>query len=105
MYVSLREMKLTQDQVEHIATLARIQLSDAEKNKFADELSRILDYVEQLGEVQTDDVEPIRQITRAENVMARDVAQQAELKEVLLGSAPTSTEDYVKVPSVFQRKT
>lgn len=98
-------MKLTQEQVEHIATLARIQLTDAEKSKFATELSSILDYVEQLGEVNTEDVEPIRQITRAENVMARDHVHQTELKEALLKAAPMSTEDYVQVPSVFQRKT
>lgn len=55
--------RLTQDQVRHIAKLARLRLSDAEVEKFAGELTSILGFIEQLSEVDTKGVEPTAQVT------------------------------------------
>ena len=65
-------MKLTKQQVQHVATLARIGLTDAEVTKFQTQLSGILDYVEQLNEVNTDGVEPTAQVTGLTNVTRED---------------------------------
>lgn len=64
--------KLTKDQVRHIAKLARLQLSEEEVEKFTTELTAILQYVEKLNEVNTDDVEPTAQATDLRNVLRSD---------------------------------
>ncbi len=81
---------LTKDQVQHIAKLARLRLSEAEAEKMAGELTSILKYVEMLNEVDTESVEPTAQVTGQTNVFRTDeVAQSAlALPEDLLACSP-----------------
>ena len=97
-------MKLTKKEVEHIAQLARLGLAEEEKGKFAGQLSSILDYFEQLKEVDTDDVPPTAQVTGLENVSRLDVTQEydKETMKKLMESAPMSEGNLIKVKGVFE---
>jgi aspartyl-tRNA(Asn)/glutamyl-tRNA(Gln) amidotransferase subunit C len=64
--------KLTADQVRHIAKLARLRLTDAEVEKFAPELSSILQYIDKLSEVNTENIEPTAQVTGLTNKFRED---------------------------------
>jgi aspartyl-tRNA(Asn)/glutamyl-tRNA(Gln) amidotransferase subunit C len=97
-------MKLTKEEVEHIAKLARLGISEEEKEKFRDQLSSILEYVEQLKEVDTDEISPTAQVTGLENVMAADVISDCdeETMKKLVASAPMHDDNYIKVRGVFE---
>lgn len=97
-------MALTIPEVEHIAKLARIELTDEEKKKFARQLSAILDYVAQLKEVDTSQVEPTAQVTGLENVTREDVVQGCDKKtrDKILDALPAREDDFVKVKAVFE---
>ncbi len=97
-------MKLTVKEVEKIANLARLGLNDQEKEKFADQLSLILDYVDQLKEVDTTNVKPIAQITGLENVMRNDKieALKPEMTKNLISQAPEAQDNLIKTSAVFE---
>ncbi len=97
-------MKLTVKEVEKIANLARLGLNDREKEKFADQLSLILDYVDQLKEVDTTNVKPIAQITGLENVMRNDKieALKPEMTKNLISQAPEAQDNLIKTSAVFE---
>ncbi|MFA6215924.1 MAG: Asp-tRNA(Asn)/Glu-tRNA(Gln) amidotransferase subunit GatC [Patescibacteria group bacterium] len=97
-------MTLTKKEVEHIAILARLGLTEAEKDKFANQLSSILDYVEQLKEVDTEGVVPTAQVTGLENIMRPDVIESCrpETMKKLIELAPESEDNLIKTKSVFE---
>lgn len=96
-------MSLQISEVEHIAKLARIELTLSEKEKFAAQLSAILEYVAQLKEVDTSEVEPTAQVTGLENIIRDDEVKSCDLetREKLLNAAPERDGDFIKVKSVF----
>lgn len=97
-------MKLTKQEVQHVAILARIALSEADVEKFQTQLSGILDYISQLNEVKTDDVAPTAQVTGLTNVTREDLARPSILAapEELLDCSPLPKEkNQIKVKSVF----
>lgn len=67
--------KLTRDDIVKLANLARLDLTEAEMDEYAGELTAILEYVEQLGSVDVADLAPTNQVTGLTNVMRDDVAQ------------------------------
>ncbi|MDD5623256.1 MAG: Asp-tRNA(Asn)/Glu-tRNA(Gln) amidotransferase subunit GatC [Candidatus Peribacteraceae bacterium] len=82
-------MALSPAQVRHIAKLARLEISDAEVEKYARELSAILDYVEKLKEVKTEGVEPTAQVTGQANVFRSDVIEDKGITtDALLATSP-----------------
>lgn len=88
--------------VQHLAQLSSLQLSDAEIDDLQEDISNILKYVEQLGELDTTGVEPTYQVTDLENVWRDDVVLENEVnREQLLALAPESLEGHVKVPKVL----
>jgi aspartyl-tRNA(Asn)/glutamyl-tRNA(Gln) amidotransferase subunit C len=99
-----QSMKLSIKEVEHIAHLARLGLTDKEKQKFAEQLSAILDYVDQLKEVDTKNVEPTAQVTGLENVMGGDKVENIDrqIRKDLLGQAPETEDDLIKTKAVFE---
>lgn len=97
-------MKLTRDEVEHLGRLARLALTDEEKERYATELSAILEFVEQLQEVDTTDVEPTSQVTGLEDVYREDVVRvcDEETRKKIIAQFPERDEDLLKVPGVFE---
>lgn len=96
-------MKLTKEEVQHIANLARIDLTDQETEDFPQQLSQILEYVGQLAECETTDVEPMAHVVPLLNVMREDevVGCEAEVRERLLDAFPEREGDLLKVKAVF----
>lgn len=97
-------MKLSTTEVEHIAKLARLKLTEAEKEKYSGQLSGILDYVEKLSAVDTADVEPTSQVTGLTNIMRDDVVIESGIAEELVAGAPESVDGFVKIPKIFENK-
>ena len=96
-------MKLTKQQVQHVANLARLGLTAAEIEKFQVQLSSILDYVELLNEVNTDGVSPIRQITGLSSVARPDELRKVSSPEKLLSCSPLPIQrNQIKVKPVFE---
>ena len=95
-------MKLTPDEVKHIAKLARLGLTDEEIGKFSTQLSDILSHAKMLEEVDTENVEPIAQITGLKNVLFEDGEKNCEFTDELLKQSPQDVQDnMIKVKNVF----
>jgi len=90
--------KLTRDDVLKLAQLARISLHDDEVAEFTDELSAILQYVEQLSSVNLDGLQPTNQVTGLTNVMRDDVVKDYGYAPLeLLKNAPRTQDNQIKV--------
>jgi aspartyl-tRNA(Asn)/glutamyl-tRNA(Gln) amidotransferase subunit C len=94
-------MALTITEVEHVAGLARLKLSEKEKEVFAQQLSSILNYIEKVNEVATDDVEPLTHILPIDNVFRKDIIKSSSPKEEILANAPVVEEGQYKVPKII----
>ena len=98
-------MSITQKEVEHIAELARIELSAEEKKHFETELSGILAFVEKLNEADTSGVEPINGGTMLMNIMRLDSEEEAVLEGKsahLMDAVPEKRDNFARVKSVFE---
>ena len=94
---------LTKDDVQKVAQLARIELSEEEVAKFQTQMSDILSYVEQLQQVNTEGVDVTAQVTGLENVSRQDDinACEEDIRKEALNEAPELTANLIKVKSVF----
>jgi aspartyl-tRNA(Asn)/glutamyl-tRNA(Gln) amidotransferase subunit C len=88
--------------VEHVAKLARLELSDIEKDVFTDQLSNILTYVEQLNELDTKGVEPTSHVLDISNVMREDVPHESLPQEKALANAPEKAAGHYRVPKIIE---
>ncbi len=93
--------RITVDQVRHIAALARLALTDDECRRYAAQLEAILDYVEQLTEVNVDGVEPTAHPLPLRNVYAADEPRETLPREAALANAPAQTDGFFRVPKVI----
>ncbi len=94
-------MSVTIKDVEHIAKLAKLEFSEAEKEKFTHQFNDILKYMEQLNSVDTTDVEPLSQVIELKNVFRDDVVKPSISTEEALKNAPEKTAEHFKVPKVI----
>ena len=96
-------MKITKKEVEYVAGLARLGVSRDEKEKFAGELSAVLEFVDKLNQVKTDKIEPTAQVTGLENVVREDKGRAKHERETekLLNAAPETKDGYVKVKAIL----
>lgn len=93
---------VSRDDVIHLAQLSNLQLSDDQVASLQADLANILDYINQLSELDTSGVEPTYQVTDLENVMRDDVVQHHDAdREKLLELAPAQAEHQIKVPKVL----
>jgi len=92
---------ITKAEVEKVAKLARIEITEPEKEKFAKQLTNILDYVNQLSEVNTENVLPTSQVTELNNVMRADEIELYKDPVTLVEKAPESRDGQVKVKSIL----
>ena len=94
-------MSLTPGEVEHIASLARLKLSEEEKERFREQLSAILDYFAQLQEVDTADVPPTASVAAVPSVLRDDNTRPGLSQEELLHNAPQIETGQFRVPPVL----
>ena len=96
-------MKLTKEQAKHTSRLAKLDLSDVEIEKFGQQLSSVLEYVELLNEADTIGVEPTAQTTGLKNVYQKDEPQKESCltQQEVLKNAPEKEAGHVKTKTVF----
>ena len=95
-------MPINKTAVAHIATLARIRLSESELEPLADELSHILTWVEQLNEVDTTGVAPMASAAAASLPLREDAVSDGGCRDAILGNAPNAARGFFTVPKVVE---
>ena len=95
-------MALDKAAVAHVAALARIRLDEAELEPLAGELSRILAWVEQLAEIDTDNVPPMTTVAAMRLPMRDDKVTDGDCREAILGNAPQTARGFFAVPKVVE---
>jgi aspartyl-tRNA(Asn)/glutamyl-tRNA(Gln) amidotransferase subunit C len=95
-------VRLTRDQVLHIAELAKLGLTDEETELFAEQLSEILDYASMLNRLDTESIPPTAQAIRSINVLREDVVQPSLSPEEALANAPQRDDGYFRVKPILE---
>jgi len=95
-------MSVSTEQVRHIAKLARIAMSDEEIERLAPELNNILGWVEQLGEVNTEGVEPLTAVIDQKLRLRDDVVTEGNIRDDVLANAPEAQHGFFAVPKVIE---
>lgn len=90
--------------MENVCILAKLSLSEEEKEKAKAEMQKMLDYVEKLDELDTSEVEPMSHIFQDENVFREDVVTNGDNKEAMLANAPKAKEGQYQVPKTIDRR-
>lgn len=94
---------LSKSEVEKIAQLARIEITDAEAEKYSKELSDILEFVKKLNEVDTEKIEPVACITNGKNITREDkiIETKDDTKNRIINNFPEKKDRFDKVKAVF----
>ncbi|MBD2297771.1 Asp-tRNA(Asn)/Glu-tRNA(Gln) amidotransferase subunit GatC [Nostoc sp. FACHB-87] len=92
---------IDRDQVHKVALLARLELTPAEEEQFTTQLGNILEYVEQLSELDVSDVLPTTRAIDVSNVTREDELQPYPDRDAILDSAPEQEGEYFKVPKIL----
>jgi aspartyl-tRNA(Asn)/glutamyl-tRNA(Gln) amidotransferase subunit C len=95
-------MSITVKDVQHVAKLARLQLSPEEEATLTEQMNAILQYAEKLNELDTDHVKPTTHVLQVSNVMREDVVRESLSQEAALLNAPDEEEGQFKVPAVLE---
>lgn len=95
-------MSIQVKDVEHVAKLARLNLTDEERGMFTDQLNAILQYAEKLNELDTDNVEPTTHVLKLSNVMRDDEVKESLSAEKVFLNAPEEEDGQFKVPAVLE---
>lgn len=93
---------ITRSDVEHVARLARLGLTDVEIDRMQTQLSRILEAIEQLRDVDTSHIGPTAQVIELENVMREDLARAPLTREAALANAPQREGPMLRVPTILE---
>jgi len=94
-------MSLTRADVEKVAVLARLELTEAEIDQMTAQLAQIVGYVEQLAAVDTDDVEPMAHAVEVQNVFAADIVEASLSRQAALANAPRHNDRGYLAPAVL----
>ena len=95
-------MKIDKNTTLKIAKLCRVRIEEHETEKLSSQLSSILDWVEQLNEVNTDNVEPLSNVSTAELPLRKDIENSEDKSKDILINAPEKLENYFVVPKVVE---
>jgi len=91
---------LSREEVEHVAYLARLELSEEEKESYTRQLNSILDFMQQLNELDTREVEPMAHVLPLVNVLREDEARPGLSREEALSGAPDRDQGQFRVPKI-----
>jgi aspartyl-tRNA(Asn)/glutamyl-tRNA(Gln) amidotransferase subunit C len=96
-----RRAKIERGEIEHVARLARLNLTEEEKGLFTDQLNSILDYMEKLNELDTGAIEPTFHVVSHQNVMREDEVKASQPQEAALENAPDKAQGCLRVPKII----
>lgn len=100
-------MKISREEVLHVAELAHLELTEAEVEKFLAQLDSILTYIDKLKELDVQGVEPMAQVLEAhstpETTLRDDTVRSCDVSEAILAQAPHAKAPYFRVPKVIER--
>ena len=97
-------MPITIKDVEYLAQLARLILSEKEKKKFQKELNKIIRYIDQLNQVDTQNIPPTTHVIPMKNVLREDEAKPSLTQKEALSNVPDKKDGYFKVPQAFESR-
>ena len=95
---------IEREEVRKVAHLARLKLTDEEEKEFTTQLNSILEYFEQLSELDTTDVAPTTRAIEVTNVTRPDELQTFGEREALLSAAPDQDGDFFRVPKILSQE-
>lgn len=95
-------MKISEEEVRHVATLSKLAFSEGETSQFATTLTKIVDMVELLNEVDTEGVAITTTMADRKNVMRPDLAQAGTNREDLFKNVPEKENNFIKVPAILE---
>lgn len=95
-------MSIDKQTVLKVANLSRIEVTDSEAEAMVDKLDKIIDFVEQLSEVDTDNVEPLANVVDIDLRLREDVVNDGNCQDKVLANAPESMEGFYVVPKVVE---
>lgn len=95
-------MKITKDTIEHVANLARLNLTEEEKSKLTLDMEQIISYVDKLNELDTSKVKPTDHVIPISNVFREDEAKPSYQREKVLANAPSIEDGCFKVPKIVE---
>lgn len=95
-------MKISEEEVRHVATLSKLAFSEEETSQFATTLTKIVDMVELLNEVDTEGVAITTTMADRKNVMRLDLAQAGTNREDLFKNVPEKENNFIKVPAILE---
>lgn len=96
-------MKITPEIVDHIAHLARLEFEGESKQAIMEDMERIVNFMEKLQEVDTENVEPLIFMTKEINHLRDDVPQETVSQKEALRNAPKADSDYFRIPKVLNK--
>lgn len=96
-------MKPDNKLIDQLATLARLEFNDTEKEQIKNDLSNMLGFVEKLNEVEMENIEPLIYITDTQNIFRDDIAVKTITHEEALSNVPVKDSDYIKVQKVLKK--
>ncbi len=95
-------MAISKKEVEYVARLARLRLSEEEKERFTHQLDQILEYVQQLNQLDTENVPPTSHVLALKNVWRKDEVKPSLPLSEALSNAPQADEEFFLVPKVIE---
>jgi aspartyl-tRNA(Asn)/glutamyl-tRNA(Gln) amidotransferase subunit C len=95
-------MSVSKKEVSYIANLARLNLKDEEVERLAKDMNRILEYIELLNEVDTENIAPLEHVTELTTPFREDKAEKPLNHDLALKNAPDADSDYFRVPKVIE---
>lgn len=95
-------MKISRETVEYVAGLAKLYVSEEEKQKLARQMGEIIGYVEKINELDTSGVEPLEHVENTINVFRKDEVRESLKRELILENAPEEDDGAFRVPEIME---
>lgn len=93
---------ISDETIEYVSILAKLELSEDEREQAKKDIGRMLDHIDKLGELDTEDVEPMSHLFPVNNVFREDVVTNGDVREALLRNAPGEKNGMFMVPRTFE---
>lgn len=95
-------MKVTKDTIEHVANLARLNLTEEEKERLTSDMENIISYVDKLNQLDTSDIKPTDHVIPIKNVFREDEVHDSYPRDKILMNAPSKEDGCFKVPKIVE---